>query len=613
MNRLLATTLLVLAALLCAAPRVALAALQGEVRFQMPSGDVYAGVPFRILVRVVDAKNYAAPTVPDIPGATTHVSVLGSSESQSIINGRVSRSTSITYGIDITPEQPGKLALPPISIVVDGREERTRPTSIDVVKNDATALFDAEVFGTPPEVFIGQPLELVLRIGIKPFRDPTYGQLNEVQMWQLVDLEGSEWGVFLPTLQKMAQDRREVPSVQSEVRDGATWFVYEVPRIIWPPKSGQPDLGRIVLRMKYPLGLREVRGFFPTDRQLTLTDVRPLATEARINTLKVVPLPDQGRPAGFTGAVGDFSVSAAAKPTQVNVGDPITLTLVITDKTPGGSNLDTLQPPDLSADTALTSRFRVPSEPLSGTVSGKRKAFTQTLRPLRADVTEIPPIAFSFFDPATRTYRTVATEAIPVTVRPADQMDLSRIVTASGTEVAPQPNPGTQLTVVEGGLMANKPVTPAILANERMGWTAPLALALLVPPLTVAGAAAWRVHKRRHERDAGLARRSRARRTAQRRLEQAPDAAAVARAVAGLVEDRLGRAEGTMTRGDLQDALAAHGMPEATRASVVALLAECDRARYAGGGGADLASLRSRAAAALDTLDQVHWRNGGAA
>lgn len=587
---------------------------EGDVKFQMPDREVYAGAPFRIFAVITDAKEHTAPKVPEIAGATVEVQALESSSSTVINNGRTVRSVTVRYGIDITPERAGMLQIPPITVTVDGKDHRTQATTVEVKKSDSSDVFDVEIFGTPPEVFIGQPLELVLRIAVKPFRDPSVGVLNEAQMWQLMDPQGSEWGVFLPALQRMGQERREVPPVQTEQRNGVDWYVYELTRTIWPPKSGTPELGQVLLRMRYPLGLREVPGIWGNQRQLMLAGSRPAVAEAKAQPMTVLPLPDKGKPAGFTGAVGKYSIAATAKPLDVAVGDPVSLTLVVSDRTSGETNLDTLQPPDLAEVQELKAAFRVPSEPLSGTVSGRRKAFLQTIRPQRADVTEIPAIPFSYFDPSTRTYHTVSTEPIAIKVRPATQMDLSRIERANGGDANAAPAPSTHLTEIEAGLTANKPVTPAILANDRARWSLPVALALAGPPVVVGGAALWRFNRRRHELDSGLARRSRALRTAQRRLESAQDATAVGRAVAGFVEDRLSRAEGTMTRGDLQAALAAHGVSAAERDSVVSLLAECDRAIYAGGGAAaEVGSLKSRAAVALDSLDKASWsRRSGA-
>ena len=91
-----------------------------------------------------------------------------------------------------------------------------------------------------------------------------------------------------------------------------------------------------------------------------------------------LPLPTEGRPESFTGAVGKYDISALAVPTNVRVGDPIELVIDIR-----GDLIETLPAPDLTAIPRLTEDFRVPAETLAGTVSGDRKRFTQRIRAKR--------------------------------------------------------------------------------------------------------------------------------------------------------------------------------------------------------------------------------------
>jgi hypothetical protein len=583
------------------------AAAAGDARFVMPKSETFEGVPLQVLVEVNDAADVKAPAAPDIPGATVRVLERGRQQMSEFRNGRVKTSTSITYAVEITPERTGALEIPAIEIVVDGKRFTSRPQHVDVRRSDAGDVLSAEIFGQPPEVFIGQPLEVVLRIAIRPYKDQAYGQLNESQMWQLVDLQNSQWGVFEQELVELHQ-RNASPRVQQETRDGQVWFVYELTRRIWPPKTGAPEVGDIRIRMTYPLALREVPTLF-FERQLTISESRPLAVTASPTGISVLPLPEAGKTPAFTGAVGRFSFSVAAKPTTVAVGDPLTLTLTVTDLD-GGANMETLQPPALAASAALAKDFRVPNEPLSGVVTGNAKRFTVTVRPLRAGTAELPSIDFSSFDPKARRYVTARSAPVPITVTPSTQMDLSKIVSAGGTAPAEQAAPGTKLTEVAGGLVANRPVTPAIAADERPAPGPSTFAALALPPAAAALAFAWRLHRARHERDGGLARRSGARRAADRRLREARDAAGIAGAVTGFVEDSTGRAPGTITHGDLDAVLRGARTDDALRARATALVAACDRARYSGGGAA-VQQLAAEAAEVLAALDTAGIRGNG--
>ena len=124
------------------------------------------------------------------------------------------------------------------------------------------------------------------------------------------------------------------------------------------------------------------------------------------------PLPTENQPEGFYGLVGSYTISAQASPTDVSVGDPITLTLRI-----GGSPyLKPVRWPALEKVPALADNFRIPSEKASPELVQGHKTFIQTIRAKNNTVTEIPPIPLVTFDPQTGSYRSVASEPIPLTV-----------------------------------------------------------------------------------------------------------------------------------------------------------------------------------------------------
>lgn len=585
------------------------AATAGDVRVRMPDGPAYEGSPIVVVVEVVDAASPSPPVVPEIPGASVRIAERGRQSRTEIRNGRATSSASVTYAVEITPESPGPLAVPPMEITVDGRTVRTEARTFDVQRSDAGDLLSAEVFGKPSEVTIGEPLELVLRIAIRPFRDRVYGQLSETDMWMLVDVANSDWGVFANEV-AMLRQRNEAPRVQQEARNGERVFVYEVSKRVYPPKAGVPEIGDVRIRMTYPTALREVQGLF-LERQLTISQSRPLSVAVKPAGVNVLPLPEAGRPPSFSGAVGRFGIAVTAKPTEVAVGDPITLTLTITDLQ-GGANLETLQPPAVAAQAELTRDFRVPTEAISGVVSGNAKRFTLTVRPLRAGIAALPAIEFSAYDPQAKDYVTTRSQPVPVTVSPATQMDLSRIVSAGGASAA-QPPPGREATEVAGGLVADMPLSEAMLADDRVSAGFGALLSFALPPAIAGAAIGWRTHRRRHERDAGLSRRSGARRTAERRLADAADAAAIGAAVTGFAEDSLGAPQGTLTRGDLDARLRGAGADESLRVRVQGLLQQCERGRYAGGAGGGTDELRALARAAIEAIAAADLRGKGGA
>ena len=62
-------------------------------------------------------------------------------------------------------------------------------------------------------------------------------------------------------------------------------------------------------------------GFFDRYQQVSVD------LEAEAQAITVKPLPSAGRPAGFNGAVGRYTMQAKASPLEVTVGDPVTVNI----------------------------------------------------------------------------------------------------------------------------------------------------------------------------------------------------------------------------------------------------------------------------------------------
>jgi hypothetical protein len=128
--------------------------------------------------------------------------------------------------------------------------------------------------------------------------------------------------------------------------------------------------------------------------------------------VKIKPLPNQGRPAGFSGAVGKFDIASEASSTTGSTGDPLTFKISIT----GHGNFDRVTSSGLPANSDWKSykpRARLESANSSGT-SGT-KTFEQSIVPVKAGAQQIPAVSFSYFDPDTESYVTKTT--VPISVQ----------------------------------------------------------------------------------------------------------------------------------------------------------------------------------------------------
>src|SRR4029078_10216512 len=164
--------------------------------------------------------------------------------------------------------------------------------------------------------------------------------------------------------------------------------------------------------------------FSPFGARLTIQTVRPLAEQAVVESINVLPIPTVGRPADDRGAVGQYQIATDAGPSHVKSGDPINLLIGIS----GTGPMELVQAPPLAELSKLTTDFKVPSEPLAGFVKGDRKIFQTTIRPRKPGITTIPAIPFSFFDPTTAKFETVWSKPVSITVEKAEMLALDSVM-----------------------------------------------------------------------------------------------------------------------------------------------------------------------------------------
>ncbi len=125
-------------------------------------------------------------------------------------------------------------------------------------------------------------------------------------------------------------------------------------------------------------------------------------------SLEVKPLPLTGRPAGFSDAVGHFTLSAIADSAHVRVGEPFNLALTVK----GDGNFDRVKLDGVPASSDW--KTYAPS----ATQGADEKRFTQPIVALHAGSATVPPTSFSYFDPDAATYVTLKTAPIAVDVSP---------------------------------------------------------------------------------------------------------------------------------------------------------------------------------------------------
>lgn len=424
------------------------------VETHISTREAYVGVPVILQISLTNVSEYEPPTPPSIDGCDIRSAGPPSHSTRlKIINGRRHESHSLILQYLITPRREGTFTIPAMSLQVDGKMVETESQRFVATRSETGDLLFVAIEGSQDKVYVGQSIDLTLKIWIKPFREPQTGHtLSEGDMWNLL-ADSTSWGGFEAKMKELAQNRQR-PGGREVLREDGTglersYYLYEVDATIYPKRAGKIDASDVQIVVNYPTEIGESRsrmgGPFDDDlfgnsplsqlmrddffgsslgRRLAITASRPVVGQASVDATDVLPVPSEGRPSDYRGAVGRYQIVTQATPTSVDAGDPITLNIGIF----GSGAMDLLQAPPLAELPNLTADFKVADEPLAGFVQDDSKVFSTTIRPRQAGTTEIPAIRFSFFDPDTEAFETVTSQPIPITVHQADMLALDSII-----------------------------------------------------------------------------------------------------------------------------------------------------------------------------------------
>jgi len=269
---------------------------------------------------------------------------------------------------------------------------------------------------------------------------------------------------------------------------GGTYFnIVSFSKIVVPGKAGEWSIRKASLLASYiepPANQKRQRGWktnYPSYfnnnffEQIEGENFKKYYVGSTPQSLRVLPLPDAGKPHDFTGQVGKRSVRVTATPKVVAAGDPITLTIEVNDS----EFPEVLELPALDAQVAFTRQFVIPTKQSRGRIEGKKKTYILTLRPRAQDVTAIPAIRLPYFDPVSKSYGVAESAPIPITVKAA------QTATAFDAEVSGSGPLRNLLSKNNEGIRANftqlsSGGSAGIAGMGKVQW---LLILLILPPL----------------------------------------------------------------------------------------------------------------------------------
>ena len=512
-----------------------------------------------LTINVTGSQNAPAPTLPKIDGLNFGGPSLN--QNFSMINGQISQSVSLAY--QVTPTRTGEFTIPSLEVNVGGKIYRTEPIKLSVGKPGVQPELQQSLFArvrmNSQQVFLGQtaPLDVIL-----------FARAN-VPVRGLAGFNAEADGLGY----KNAGNLR----TGTQVINGESFNIYLIEGAISPTRAGTLNFGPCVIKVQLANQARN-RSIF--DEMFGRVDLREVPVTIDATPVEVLSLPVEGRPADFAGAIGQWNLEVEAKPTEVTVGDPITLTVKLT----GTGNVDTVPPVQLENLASFKTYDTTAKTTKNELNTTGERIFQQVLVPKDATVTQLPVVQLSYFDPLAKTYRIVTRGPIPIKVK-------------AGT--------GTHAAIVNGALRARpserlgqdivylKGVAGSLPAPDFAG--TPLFWILnLLPVGGLAGALLW---KWRHDKltgDVAYARRSRAARLARKNLSVATGYEEIQRALQEYLGDRLNIPSSGITASVVEE----RQLPVAVRV----IFEACDAARFAGQA-QDVAALKQQVEQVIDELE----------
>jgi hypothetical protein len=597
-------------ALAAAALALAAPASAYEVLMSLSRNQVAVGEQFTLTVEV---RHDGVGTVPEpeLPGVQNIRFVNSySSRNFSYVNGKMTASLAIQYVM--VADEPGDYTLGPAAAGQGGDQAMSNTVSLQVVPAGSSTNVPKR-FGDEGEVqsSVGRDLIVLAKVDDEnPFVGQqinyTFTFLRRVRI-----LEGTRYQP--PASVGFWSEDLDTTEPREVMVEGQRYIAERVRTALFPTGEGEYTIGEAVLqtavedrrrrnrRDPFDLFNSDPFDFFRSGREVRLT-TDPI-------TINVRALPEAGKPAGFSGAVGRFDLKASVDRHEVKAGEPVTFKVSLA----GEGNTKVIPAPDLVS----FEDFKIyESESAESTfVRGDRIVGTKTweyvLVPTSGGEVEIPSVRMSAFDPVTEEYVMLATAAMPLRV---EATDLDEALAMGGDmQIAKE-----RVRLRQRDIRYVKPLPGSLRPEGGAPYARTWFLAAhFVPLVAVAGSVFYRRHRERLRSDVRYARQRRAGRAATKRLrvsQEALQAGDVERfygelsaALRGYVGDKLHLAAANLDEAGVRAGLEKIRVPDEVIAELFELLDICDSARFSPlGTDADRAAIV--AGRAKDWISQVEKR-----
>lgn len=563
----------------------------GNVLFTASAPDaVVVGDQFRLsyTVNTTKVRDFRVPSIKDFDV------LMGPSRSQQvqIINGNSSSSITFTYILMATEE--GSYSIPGASIVADGKQMVSNSVKIQVLPPDKSSSGTSGGSGRQTAVSASRASSGTnissqdLFIRATASKTNVYEQeafLLTFKIYTLVDLRGFD-NVKLPDFKGFHSQEVELPSDQKwalEHYNGRNYrtMVYRQ-FVLFPQQTGKLTIEAARFDASIAKAVQSVDPFdaFFNGGSNYVEIKKPLTTPKV--TINVSSLPS-GKPADFSGGVGEFGITSSINSKEVKTNDAITIKLVIS----GTGNLKLIANPEIKFpedfevyDPKSDNKVRLTRDGVSGS-----KVIEYLAIPRHAGMYKIPGVSFSYFDIKSKSYKTLKTEDYEIKVEKgsgnADQV-IANFTNKQDLKVL-----GEDIRYIKMDDVKLKPKGD-MLFGSLIFW-----LCYIIPAIIFI--VFFIVYRKQATENANVAkmRTKKANKVAAKRMKFAGKLLAdnkkdafydeVLKALWGYISDKLNIPVSRLSKDNIEEKLRNHGVDEELIKEFIDTLNECEFARFAPG------------------------------
>lgn len=550
---------------------------------------VIVGQRFKIAYEA-NTRTDSQPTLPEVDGMRVLMGPSSSVMTQSSnINGRRTSSQTITFTYTVVIDREGEVTIPGASVMVDGKSVVSNPLTIKVLPEGQASSAQQQNGGSASRQNGGSStnisndeLFIVASVSKTKAYDQeaillTYKVYTTVNLVNLDNPSPDLKGFNIQEIELPQQRQFELEHYRGRNYNMMEWRKF----VLFPQESGKLEIPS--MEYEAVVAVQTRRSMDPFEMMFnggySYVEVKKKLRSNKV-IIDVEKLP-AGRPEGFSGGVGHFSISSTVSATELKSNEEFTLKVIVK----GNGNMKLMGDPVVEIpsefdvyDPIITNKYKLTGKGFAG-----EKIYEYVITPRTAGTFTLPAAKFVYFDTAAGSYKTIEGKEYTITV-------------AKGANQA-SPSGNVYVVKEDGKLLANdiRYIKLGAAGNEDGKFFASSLYRLLYIVSLLLFAVAVFVYRKRikDNENVSLVRTKKANSVAVRRLKNAKKLLSnnrvnefydeTLKAVWGYMSDKLNIPLSRLSKDNISSELARRGCDETLVADLLSLLNECEFARYAPG------------------------------